>query len=294
MNGKPADWGTGGPRAMSVGSVTSPRWVVTFVALLLLGVLLSCERSPTQQVLTMATTTSVENSGLMSALVPAFERKYGVKVRYVAVGTGAAIRTGRDGNADMIFVHDKAREEAFVRQGYGEKRYEVMKNYFTVVGPEKYEKGLKGKRIRELLTAIAAKGLPFVSRGDKSGTHSKELALWQICGVKLSGPWYIEGGSGMVATLRVADEKEAFAITDKATYLAHKAKLKLISYTAEDPLLLNVYSMIPVSTEKFPEARADLAGKFVRFVLAEEGREIVRTFGRERFGEPLFQLLENP
>lgn len=256
--------------------------------------LVSCGHSPKQRVLMMATTTSVENSGLLSELVPAFERKYRVKVRYVAVGTGAAIRTARDGNADLIFVHDRTREEAFVNEGYAEKRCEVMKNYFTIVGPQKFQGDLKGKPLRELLKAVAARGLPFVSRGDHSGTHAKEKSLWQACGVTPYGPWYLETGSGMAATLRVADEKQAFALTDKATYLAHLKELQLVPYVNGEPALLNIYSILPVSSKKFPEANLDLANAFVRFVTQEEGRDIIRSFGTEQYGESLFQPMERP
>ena len=257
-------------------------------------VLVKWPAGPEMSSLRIATTTSVENSGLLDALVPVFERKYGVDVEYVAVGTGQAIRVAEDGNADLIFVHDKDRELAFVRGGYGGERFEVMKNLFWVVGPAGLEDELKGRPATEVMRAIAQRRLSFVSRGDESGTHSRERALWRQCGVDEFVSWYLETGSGMSATLRVASEKQAFTLTDMATYLVHRPELRLIPYVKTDPALENVYSVIPVSSERLTPTKAALAGKFVRFLLEEEGRRVIADFGKEAFGQPLFELIDRP
>ena len=245
-------------------------------------------------VLTITTTTSLDNSGLFDQLIPAFERKYKVKVRYMAVGTGEAIRLARDGNADLIFVHDKKREQAFLRDGYGLARYEVMKNYFTLVGPKTLAGDSADRSIRETLEEIAQRQLKFVSRGDESGTHSREKQLWQTCAITPSGSWYLETGSGMAATLRVANEKRAFTLTDSATFRALRRELDLVPYSPPEPALANIYTLIPVSPAKHPDAQLDLAKKFIRFVLTEQGREIIKTYGQDTHGEPLFVLLEKP
>ena len=248
----------------------------------------------THPLLTITTTTSLDNSGLLDQLIPAFERKYKVKVRYMAVGTGEAIRLARDGNADLIFVHDKNREQAFLRDGYGLARHEVMKNYFTLVGPGTLTTDFAGKSITRTLTEIARRQLTFVSRGDESGTHSREKQLWQTCAITPSGPWYLETGSGMAATLRVANEKRAFTLTDSATFRALRRELDLLPYSRPEPALANIYTLIPVSPEKHPDAQLGLAKKFIRFVLTDQGREIIKTYGQETYGEPLFVLLEKP
>lgn len=252
---------------------------------LILGMILAATAPP---VLTMSTTTSVENSGLLDVLVPAFESKYNVEVRYVAVGTGQALRLARDGNADVIFVHDKKREEEFIREGYGTKRFEIMKNYFTVVGPPEFQKQYGEKSLCDLMKAIVSGGHIFVSRGDESGTHSREKSIWESCSLKPGGEGYLEAGSGMIATLRVASEKEAFTLTDTATYLSHMKELNLVPYQKKAPELLNIYSVIPVNPKKHPHVNRNLAETFVRFLLHEEGRGIIRTFGKKKFGECLF------
>ena len=241
--------------------------------------------------LAMATTTSVENSGLLDALIPAFEQKYGITVRHVAAGTGEALRIARDGNADIILVHDRNREERFVQEGFGTRRHEFMKNYFVLLGPDQCAAELKGKPVRDILRTAADRKLPFVSRGDESGTHAREKSLWAEAGITEFGPWYLEAGSGMAATLRVANEKRALLLSDTATYLAHRGELKLVPYCAGEESLLNVYSLIPVNPVRFPQARLDLAKKFIRYVSEEEGRDIIREYGRREFGEPLFALL---
>jgi len=244
--------------------------------------------------LTLATTTSLENSGLLDELVPAFERAEGIRVRYLAVGTGEAMRLARDGNADLLFVHDRQREERFVREGYGTARYEVMQNYFTLLGPPETAAEFADWPAHRILQEIARRGLAFVSRGDRSGTHSRERSLWKECGPVRFGAWYLESGTGMAATLRIASEKRAFTLSDTATYLRLRHQLDLAPCGRKEPALLNVYALIPVSPERFPHVNAEAARAFVRFVLRGEGRRIIREFGRDTLGQPLFTLLEEP
>lgn len=244
------------------------------------------------KVLRMASTTSVEGSGLLDALLPAFKSKYGIEVRYVAVGTGQAMRVGIDGNADVLLLHDRDREEEFMADGYGQKRVEIMENFFLLIGPENYYAELTGMDACELLRSIAERGLPFVSRGDESGTHSKERALWREAGVEETGDWLIDAGSGMVETLRVASARNAFALTDSSTWMAHRDSLRLVPYVTEGEYLRNVYSLIIMNKELYPETDVEQAEKFLNFVLREEGREIIATLGKKEFGDPLFNLLE--
>jgi tungstate transport system substrate-binding protein len=244
--------------------------------------------------LSMATTTSIEDTALLEALIPPFEKQYNIKVTYVAVGTGQAIRTAKDGNVDIIFVHDKEREEEFIQQGFGTHRYEIMQNYFVIVGPEKYKKELKNKTICEILNTIASNEYLFISRGDDSGTHSREKSLWKGCKIENSGKWYLEAGSGMIATLRVANEKQGFALSDISTYLSHLKELQLYPYTKDDPLLVNIYSLIPVSPKKFPHVQSQNAEKFVTYILKGKGKTIIKNYGKEKFGKPLFELIEKP
>ena len=243
---------------------------------------------PSPPILTLSTTTSVENSGLLEILIPAFESKYHVEVRYLAVGTGQALRLARDGNTDLIFVHDKKREEQFVREGYGTKRYEIMKNYFTIVGPPEFVTKLKKESLCDLMKTIVSEGYTFVSRGDESGTHSREKSIWQSCGITNSSEGYLEAGSGMISTLRIASQKGAFTLTDTATYLSHVKELNLIPCQTKAPELLNIYTVIPVNPQKHPHANQKLAVTFVNFLLHEEGREIIDSYGKEQFGETLF------
>ena len=248
----------------------------------------------TQPALFMATTTSIEDTGLLDALIPPFEKENNIKVKYSAVGTGQALRLAKDGNVDLVFVHDKEKEEAFIKEGFGTKRYEVMKNYFMIVGPQVHLKALTNKSICEIMSSIASNAYLFVSRGDESGTHSREKSLWKKCDISNSGKWYLESGSGMIATLRVANEKQAFALTDTATFLSHQKELQLFRYTKDDPLLLNIYSLIPVNPEKFPQVHQKYAEKFITYIMKGNGRNIIKNFGKEKFGKPLFELISKP
>lgn len=239
--------------------------------------------------LTLASTTSTLDSGLFDALIPPFEKKFSCTVKVIAVGTGQAMRLARDGNADVLLVHDRESEERFVAEGYGLERLDVMHNDFVLAGPAADPARVRGTRAAVAFGRIFAAAALFVSRGDDSGTHKKELRLWQEAGVRPSGPWYLESGSGMEATLRIAVEKLAYCLVDRATWLSHRREAAGLEVLVEgDPPLFNPYSVIVVSPEKFPWLDTDLAKKFAAFIRSPEGQAIIRDFGRERYGAPLF------
>lgn len=239
--------------------------------------------------LTLATTTSVQDSGLLDALLPPFEVKNKCRVKVIAVGTGQAIRLAKEGNVDVILVHDPPQEEMFVKEGYGVRRYDVMYNDFVIVGPEEDPVHIRGGREGvKTLKEIAISKSTFVSRGDDSGTHRKERELWRVAGIEPSGSWYIEAGTGMVGTLRIANERRAYTLTDRGTYLAHRKELDLTVLVDGDKYLYNPYSIIPVSKEKYPHINYQLAMILVEFITGVEGQDIIRTYGEKEYGVPLF------
>ena len=237
--------------------------------------------------LRLATTTSTENSGLLDVLLPPFEQASGVKVDVIAVGTGKALKLGENGDVDVVLVHARAAEEAFVADGFGVERRAVMHNDFVVVGPREDPAGLK-----EATTAVAAFQLlalgrvPFVSRGDDSGTHKKEKQLWQAAGIEPHGEWYVSTGQAMGAVLRIADEKQACALTDRGTYLARAGKIELAVLVEGDPALFNPYGVIAVSPKRHPAVRYDLASKLIDYLTGAEGQRLIADYKVN--GEPLF------
>ena len=239
--------------------------------------------------LRLATTTSTENSGLLDVLLPPFEERYGVKVKVIAVGTGAAMRTAKDGNADLILVHARSLEDQFIAQGYGTKRYQVMYNDFVIVGPSEDVAKIKGERdVLRALKKIAFSKAGFVSRGDNSGTHIKERSLWEISEIKPEEGWYLESGSGMASTLRIANEKRTYTLSDRATYLHLQKELDLVILCEGDRRLLNSYGLIPVAPQKYPWVKYELAMKLVKYITGKEGQKIIGQYGVVEFGEPLF------
>jgi len=232
----------------------------------------------------LATTTSTQDSGLLDVLIPAFEEETGVKVDVVAVGTGQAITLAREGNADVLLVHARADEDKFVEEGYGSEAWDVMYNQFLIVGPSEDPAGVKSSASAvEVLQKIAESGAKFVSRGDDSGTHKKELKIWQEAGIDPNGQtWYISAGQGMGNTLIMAEELRAYALTDEATYLSMGLDLDVVC--KGDSSLLNPYGVIKVNSTKEPEA----ASAFINFLVGEKGQKIIGEFGKEEFGSPLF------
>lgn len=240
--------------------------------------------------ITVASTTSTQNSGLFDYLLPLFTRETGIDVHVVAVGTGAAIRLAREGNADVLLVHHKPSEEKFVRDGFGVKRYDLMYNDFVLIGPAGDPAGIAGAAsAAEALKRIAEAKAPFVSRGDDSGTHKKERGLWKQAGIDVNGrdmPWYRETGSGMGATLNVASAMNAYTLSDRGTWIsfANKGDLKLLF--AGDPALFNQYGVILVNPAKFPHVKARDGQRFIDWLLSAAGQKAIAAF--RVHGEQLF------
>ncbi|WP_179946662.1 substrate-binding domain-containing protein [Desulforamulus ferrireducens] len=238
----------------------------------------------------LATTTSTQDSGLLDVLQPEFEKKTGYKLKIIAVGTGAALKMGEKGEADVLLVHAPQSEKALVDSGVGINYSLVMHNDFILVGPADDPAGIKDATdTAEAMKKIAEKGALFVSRGDDSGTHKKELELWKEANIDPKGQqWYQEAGSGMGATLNIASEKQGYTMTDRATYLAQKDNLKLAILKQGDKSLLNIYHVMNVNPEKFDKVNGEGGKAFVDFMISEETQEIIGKFGVDKYGEPLF------
>lgn len=263
------------------------------LALILLTVpmvLLGCSGGDENNVLILATTTSTENSGLLHAILPEFEKETGIHVDVVAVGTGAALQLGRDGEADALLVHAKSSEEEFVSEGHGLERFDVMYNDFVIVGPINDPADLKscGSDVVKAYDLLQASGETFISRGDDSGTHKKELSLWNAASIQPAGDWYVKVGKGMGDTLMMADELLGYTMSDRATYLSMKENLDLEIIVEGDSLLFNQYGVIPVNPEKNDYINSKAAAKFVEWLLSERTQELIREFGKEKFGQSLF------
>jgi tungstate transport system substrate-binding protein len=255
---------------------------------LLLFVTVGCSRSATPSI-TLATTTSLQDSGLLDVLVPKFLAQSGIEVKVVAVGTGQALELARRGDADVLSVHDPAEEEKFMAEGHGLERRPIMYNDFVLVGPPSDPAGVKGRAsIVEAFTRIAQTGSRFVSRGDESGTHAREKAVWRLATVDPKGDWYIRAGAGMGHVLRLANEKRAYTLSDRGTYLALRQGLDLAVLTEGDPLLINQYSVIVVNSAKHPHVKPQAARQFADFLLSPKTQQTIAAFGVDRHGQPLF------
>ncbi len=240
-------------------------------------------------VVVLATTTSLAETGLLDTLTPRFRRATGWEVRAVAVGSGQALRMGERGDADVVLAHSPAAEEAFVAAGHGTRRRVVASNYFSIVGPSGDPAGARGAATAaDALARIAAAGQVFVSRGDSSGTHVRELALWRAAGGRTAWPGYLETGQGMSVTLLVADERRGYALTDLATYGSLRARLGLVPLRSREGALLNVYHVIEVNPAGRPRVNVAGGRAFADFLVSPEVQDLLDRFGRERFGEPLF------
>ncbi|WP_035572026.1 substrate-binding domain-containing protein [Halonatronum saccharophilum] len=240
--------------------------------------------------LILATTTSTDNSALLDKLIPIFEEKEGIRVDVVAVGTGKALELGRSGDSDLLLVHDEKSELEFIEQGYGIDRYKVMYNDFIVLGPKGDPSHLKGATsVVEAFKMINKGQSLFISRGDYSGTHKQELFLWDIAGVKPEGNWYQEVGQGMGSTLMVANEKEAYILIDRSTYLAYRADIDLEIVFEGDSLLYNLYGIMAVNPNRHDNINYKGATKFIKFIVSQKGQEIIRD--HKIFGERLFNPL---
>jgi tungstate transport system substrate-binding protein len=244
--------------------------------------------SPARPDLLLATTTSTQDSGLLDVLIPDFEKKTGYKVKTSAVGTGAALAIGARGDADVVLVHAPSLETDFMKQGNGDRRLFVMHNDFIVVGPPSDPAKIKGKPVLDALKALAAAQATFISRGDTSGTDVLEKSLWTQAGITPAKPWYVEAATGMGQTLQIASEKNAYTITDRATYLSQKSHLQLDIINGGDPPLLNYYHVITVNPTKFPKVNFAGANAFADYLVHPDTQKIIASFGVDKFGQPLF------
>ncbi len=242
------------------------------------------------QSIVVASTTSTQDSGLFDHILPLFEAKTGIDVKVVAQGTGQALDTARRGDADVVFVHAKAQEEKFIEEGFGVKRFDVMYNDFVLIGPKSDPAGISGsKDIAAALTAIQTKGAPFVSRGDKSGTHSAELKLWKVAGVDIDaakGPWYKDIGQGMGAALNTASAMNAYVLSDRGTWLSFKNRGDLGIVVEGDKRLFNQYGVMLVNPEKHPSVKAEAGQSFIDWLISPEGQAAIGEYKID--GQQLF------
>lgn len=246
--------------------------------------------APANPKLILATTTSTQDSGLLDVLVPLFQDQTGYLVQTVAVGSGAALRMAEEGNADVLLVHAPASEKMLMDAGWGKERMLVMHNDFIIVGPGDDPAGIEGiATSAQAFQKIADIGANFITRGDDSGTHRMETILWGKTGTDPNGQaWYLDSGQGMGPTLTITSEKQAYTLTDRATYLANKDNLDLEILVERDADLLNIYHVITVNPEKWPKSNYDGAIAFARFMTAPDTQAVIGEFGVDRFGQPLF------
>jgi len=288
--------------------------MIATLGILAISLMLTVNSWSGEKILTMSTTTSTQSSGLLDILLPEFKKDTGIRIKVIAKGTGAAIRDGMDGNVDVIFVHAKGREEQFVKNGFGTQRFPVMHNDFVLIGPSQDPAGIRGDTdAADALKKIAKKMTLFVSRGDDSGTHTKEQALWADSGIRLtertrtivkkgkmkkisaqwpadSDSWYLSIGQGMGKDLTYADEKQAYTLSDRGTYIKYRygktPPIELEVLVEGDPKLANPYGIIPVNPEKYPEVKYELAMQFVQWITGPRGRKLIGDYRLE--GKQLF------
>lgn len=238
----------------------------------------------------VSSTTSTQDSGLFGYILPLFKSKTGIEVKVVAQGTGQALDTGRRGDADVVFVHAKAQEEKFLAEGHGVKRYPVMYNDFVLIGPKSDPAGIKGmKDVGAALKQIMARGAPFISRGDRSGTHSAELRLWKASGIdieKEKGPWYKAIGQGMGAALNTAGASNAYVLSDRATWISFKNKGDLVIAVEGDKRLFNQYGVMLVNPAKHPNVKKEYGQAFIDWLVSPEGQKAIASYKIN--GEQLF------
>jgi tungstate transport system substrate-binding protein len=253
--------------------------------------LISCSAETSQNPnLLLVSTTSTQDSGLLDVLLPAFTEQTGYNVQLVAVGSGQALKLGEQGNADVILLHSPVAEKEFIANGFGIDRRLVMHNDFVIVGPASDPASLRTQpTLDSVFKALHSSASTFVSRGDDSGTHVKELAMWKNAGIDPADEaWYLETGQGQGATLSIASEKGGYALTDRGTFLAYQSNVDLEILVEGDPFLLNVYHVITVNPEKYPNINLEGAKAFADFITSTDGQKIIAQFGLEDYGQPLF------
>ncbi|MBN1984340.1 MAG: substrate-binding domain-containing protein [Chitinivibrionales bacterium] len=234
---------------------------------------------PAKSVMRLATTTSTENSGLLNVLLPEFTKKSGVTVQVIAVGSGKAMKLGENGDVDAVLVHSRAAEDAFVANGFGLNRRDVMYNDFVIVGSPADPAGIKQSRnALEALQKIATRQAPFVSRGDESGTHIKEKELWAGCAITPAGGWYLQAGQGMEAVILMADEKQGYTLTDRGTFISVEDKVSLLILCEGDSTLFNPYGVIAVNWQKHPHVKKIEALRFIEWITSNQGQQLIAEF----------------
>ena len=259
------------------------------IAALALATILPLPAGAQRAPVILSTTTSTQDSGLLDVLVPLFERQTGYAVKTIAVGTGQALVLAARGEADVVLAHAPELEKKYVADGKMLNRRIVMYNDFVVIGPADDPAKIKGtKRAADAMKAIAASGARFVSRGDNSGTHLLEKRLWKLAGVDPAGGWYIEAGQGMGATLGIADDRKAYTLTDRGTFLALQKRVRLPILLEGDRPLLNVYSVMEVNPNNGPRVNAAGGGAFAAFMVSADVQKIIKTFGVDKYGQALF------
>ncbi len=267
-------------------------WKIATTLALVLVLALGAMAMAKAPVLRMATTTSTDNTGLLDYLAPFFQKDTGIELQWVAVGTGKALQYGKNGDVDVLLVHDPEAEAAFMKEEYGKSRREVMFNDFVLVGPAGDPAKVKGKTAAEALKAIAAKKAPFASRGDRSGTHMAELRLWKEAGVATPDreSWYLSVGQGMIETLGVAGELNGYTLTDRGTFIKYESNFKgnppLVILVEGDKKLFNQYSVIVVDPSRAQGLRVDLAERFSAWMASPRGQKVIADF--KMMGKPLF------
>jgi tungstate transport system substrate-binding protein len=258
-------------------------WIV---ASILAAALLSSRESAAQEFITVASTTSTEQSGLFSHLLPEAKKALGFEIHVIALGTGQALDMARRGDADVVFVHDKAAEEKFLAEGFGVERFDVMYNDFVIVGPKSDPAGARGSDVEAALRKIAASKAPFASRADKSGTNAAELRYWKEAGIEPKGEWYRETGSGMGPTLNTAAGMDAYALTDRGTWLSFGNRADLVVLVEGDKKLFNQYGVMLVNPAKHPHVKKQLGQKFIDWLISPEGQRAIADYRIE--GQQLF------
>jgi tungstate transport system substrate-binding protein len=260
-----------------------------FLLILAVAALAATPAAAQNKFIVVASTTSTQDSGLFGYLLPLFKMKTGIDVRVVAQGTGQALDTGRRGDADVVFVHAKAAEEKFLAEGFGVKRYPVMYNDFVLIGPQNDPAGIKGNDIAAALRTIKQKAAPFISRGDRSGTHIAELKLWQDAGIDIAaekGPWYREIGQGMGAALNMASAADGYVLSDRGTWLSFRNRGVLTIVVEGDKRMFNQYGVMLVNPAEHPNVKADLGQQFIDWLVSPDGQKAIA--GYKINGQQLF------
>lgn len=268
------------------------RSLMAVICLVLVVSLLPASSSAIEQALTMATTTSTDNTGLLDYLAPKFKEATGIELKWTATGTGKALKLGENCDVDILMVHAPPAERTFVDNGFGKDRREIMYNDFVIIGPEMDAAGIKGKSIKDALHTIKTKQAVFASRGDNSGTHKKELSLWKAADLPVPEKenWYVQTGQGMLATINIAAERDGYTMTDRGTYIKYKDNLKgnppLKILVEGDAVLLNQYSVIAIDQKHCPNAKYDTAKQFIDWITGADAQQLIKNF--KLLGKPLF------